>query len=129
MAYGFDHAHIKCRDPRKTAKWWADTFQAKLLPEIQASGGALFCPIEIGGVKVNITTPRAHELSAIVEGYAGPRYGLEHLGITTDNIDADLARLRAQGLKVFEVNETPRLKYAFVETPDNVRVELMQRLG
>jgi catechol 2,3-dioxygenase-like lactoylglutathione lyase family enzyme len=129
MAYGFEHAHIKCKDPRKTAKWWHDMFGAKILPEIQASGGALFCPIEIGGVKINITTPRQHELDSIVNGYSGSRYGLEHLGILTADIDGDLARLRAQGLKVYEVNDTPRLKYAFVETPDDVRIELMQRKG
>jgi catechol 2,3-dioxygenase-like lactoylglutathione lyase family enzyme len=129
MAYGFEHAHIKSRDPRKTAKWWADHFAARILPEIQASGGALFCPVEIGGVKINITTPRQHELSSIQEAYAGSHYGLEHLGITTEDIDADIARLRAQGLEVFEVNDTPTLKFAFVETPDGVRIELMQRKG
>lgn len=128
MAYGFEHVHIKSKDPRKTARWWADMFGAKVLPEAQASGGALFCPVEIGGVKINITTPRAYELDGISEGYAGTRYGLEHLGILTDDIDADLARLKEQGLEVFEVHEVPTLKFAFVETPDKVRIELMQRL-
>ncbi len=128
MAYGFDHAHIKCKDPRKTAKWWADNFGAKLLPEAQSPGGPLFCPIQIGGIKINITTPRPNETTTIAQGNVGPRFGLEHLGITTDNLDADLAKLKAQGLKVFEVHETPALRFAFVETPDNVRIELMQHM-
>ena len=127
MAYQVEHAHIKSTDPRKTAQWWADMFQAKILPEIQASGGALFCPVEIGDVKINITTPREHELDQMADGDAGPHYGLEHLGILTDDIDADLGRLREQGLEVFEVHETPKLKFAFVETPDKVRIELMQQ--
>ena len=38
MAHGFHHVHIKSPDPRKTAQWWADVFDAKLMPE----HGALF---------------------------------------------------------------------------------------
>ena len=129
MPYQFEHAHIKSTDPRKTARWWADMFEAKILPEIQASGGALFCPVEIGGVKINITTPRDHELDQMEEGYAGPRYGLEHLGILTEDIDADLARLREQGLEVFGVYESATHRFAFVETLDKMCVELVERVG
>jgi len=128
MPHQFEHAHIKSTEPRKTAMWWADMFGAKILPEIQASGGALFCPVEIGGVKINITTPRDYELDQMEEGYAGPRYGLEHLGILTEDIDTDLARLKEQRLEVFGVYESATHRFAFVETPDKVRVELMEKV-
>lgn len=126
MAHRFDHGHIKSRDPRRTAQWWADTFGAKLVPEF-SSGEVLFAPIEIGGVKINISRPSPAEATNTEEGSAAIHFGLEHLGLETDDLDADLERLRAQGLVVFEVRETPSMRIAFVETPDAVRVELMQR--
>jgi lactoylglutathione lyase len=128
MAHRFDHGHIKSRDPRRTAQWWADVFGAKLLPEF-GSGEVLFCPIEIGGVKINISRPSPAEAADMETGSAGLQFGLEHLGIETDDLDADLERLQAEGLSIFEVRETPAMKIAFVETPDAVRIELMQRKG
>jgi catechol 2,3-dioxygenase-like lactoylglutathione lyase family enzyme len=126
MAHRFDHGHIKSRDPRSTAQWWADTFGATLLPEF-GSGDVLFCPIVIGGVKINITRPAPAEAASMEPASAVPHFGLEHFGLETDDLDADLEKLRAQGLTVFEERETPTMKIAFVETPDTVRVELMQR--
>ena len=126
MAHRFDHGHIKSRDPRRTAQWWAHTFGAKLLPEF-GSGEVLFAPIEIGGIKINISRPSPAEAAKTEEGSAAIHFGLEHLGIETDDLDADLERLREEGLAIFEVRETPTMKIAFVETPDAVRVELMQR--
>ena len=127
MAHQFDHGHIKSRDPRKTAQWWAGMFGAKLLPEREV-GGTLFAPIEIGGVKINISSASAAEAEQMGEGSADVHFGLEHIGLQTDDLDADLARLREQGLQVFEVRKTPTMRIAFVETPESVRVELMQRM-
>jgi catechol 2,3-dioxygenase-like lactoylglutathione lyase family enzyme len=128
MAHRFDHGHIKSRDPQRTAQWWADAFGAKLLPEF-SSGEALFCPIEIGGVKINISRPGPAEAANMEAASAAGHFGLEHLGLETDDLDADLTRLRKDGLAVFEVRETPTSRIAFVETPDAVRVELMERKG
>jgi lactoylglutathione lyase len=128
VAHYYDHGHIKSRDPSKTAQWWADTFGAKLLPEFR-SGATLFAPIEIDGVKINISSPSAAEAGQMGEGDAAIHYGLEHIGLATDDLDADLARLREQGLEIFEVRDTPTMRIAFVETPESVRVELIQRTG
>ena len=128
MAHHFHHGHIKSRDPRKTAQWWADTFGAKLMPE-HGSGATLFAPIEIDGVLINISSPSEAEAEQMGEGDAAIHYGLEHIGLATDDLDADLARLREQGLEIFEVRDTPTMRIAFVETPESVRVELIQRTG
>jgi hypothetical protein len=110
------------------ARWWADTFGAKLLPET-GSGEVLFCPIEIDGFKINISSPSAAEAAQMDEGIVTGNFGLEHLGLTTDDLDADLATLRAQGLRIFDVRETPTMRLAFVETPENVRLEIIQHLA
>ena len=121
MACSFAHVHIKSRDPRKTAQWYVDMFGAQRLPDRDV-GGALFSPVEIGGVTINISNPRPEEVDRMAEGDAGLHYGLEHIGIYTDDLDADLARFKEQGLQIFERRET----IAFVEGPENVRIELMQ---
>jgi hypothetical protein len=128
MAHGFDHGHIKSQDPHKLAKWWADVFDAKLLPE-HGSGEVLFCPIEIGGVKINISSVGSADAAQMDEGIVTGNFGLEHLGLTTDDLDADLATLREQGLRIFDVRESPTMRMAFVETPENVRVEIIQHLA
>ena len=128
MAHGFDHGHIKSKDPHKLAQWWADVFDAKLLPE-HGSGEVLFCPVEIDGFKINISSPSAAEAAQMDEGIVTGSFGLEHFGLTTDDLDADLAKLREQGLRIFDVRESPTMRIAFVETPENVRIELIQHLA
>ena len=127
MAHEFHHGHIKSKDPSKTARWWAETFGAKVLEERNIHG-ALFAPVEISGVVINISTPIEEERDKMSEGDAGLRYGFEHIGLLTDDLEADLARIAEQGLEIFDVRESPQAKIAFVETPDKVRVELIQRL-
>lgn len=124
MAHGFHHIHIKSPDPRKTAQWWADVFEAKLLPERQ--GETLFCPVELDGVVINISSPSTGEAETMTQGTAAGNFGLEHLGLTTDDLDADIARLREHGLEIYVLRDTPTMRMAFVETPDNVRVEIIQ---
>ncbi len=68
MAHGFDHGHIKSKDPRKLAQWWADVFDAKLLPE-HGGGEVLFCPIEIDGFKINISSVSAADAAADGRGH------------------------------------------------------------
>ena len=126
MRHTFHHIHIKSEAPRETAKWWADMFQARILPEFHLEGEAFFCPIKISGVKINIATTRQHESGKVSDGYAGARFGLEHIGITTDDIQRDIMRLKEQGLQVFEIGEAQDLIFAYVEAPDDVRVELIQ---
>ena len=124
MAHGFHHVHIKSPNPRKTAQWWADVFDAKLVPEHGA-----FCPVELDGVLINISGVSAEEAETMAQGTAEGNFGLEHVGLTTDDLDADLARLREHGLEIFARRDTPTMRIAFVETPDNVRVEILQPLN
>lgn len=121
MAHGFHHVHIKSPNPRKTAQWWADVFGAKLMPE-----HGPFCPVELDGVLINISGVSPEEAETMAQGTAEGNFGLEHVGLTTDDLDADLARLREHGLEIYVLRDSPTMRMAFVETPDNVRVEIIQ---
>ena len=57
------------------------------------------------------------------------RLGLEHFGFVVDDIDSDMDRLAAAGIRVvLPITEVPgggRLSY--IEGPDDVLIELVQR--
>jgi catechol 2,3-dioxygenase-like lactoylglutathione lyase family enzyme len=54
---------------------------------------------------------------------------VDHLGFGVDDLDATLARMRNDGVKVTEEPRSladGRIKFAFIEGPDQVAIELIQ---
>ena len=124
MSHQFHHAHIKSKDPRASAAWWADMFGAEVLPETEF-GSMLFCPVRIGETVINITRPDPDEGTR--DAPTIPYYGLEHLGLITNDLDGDLARFEAQGLEIYERRPgAGGFEIAFVATPDGACLELLQ---
>ena len=124
MKFGMNHIHIKSDDPRTTAQWYVEKFGATVAGEAEM-GGTVTVRTDLGGVRVNITQASSESLPA---GSSDPHMGLEHFGIETDDIDAAMAELAGKGVKVLEgIRPLPNgMRIAFVEAPDNVRVEIMQ---
>ena len=57
-------------------------------------------------------------------------YGLEHVGIYTDDLAATLSRIEASGGRLLEHFVNPYgQKGAFVEGPEGVRLEITQKEG
>ena len=120
MAHRLHHIHIKSKDPRSSALWWADMFGATVLPEIEF-GSMLFTPVKLGDVQLSITTPAPGDDDEIADPQPLPHYGLEHVGILTDDLDADLARFASQGLEIYERRPgAGGFDIAFVAAPDGV---------
>jgi lactoylglutathione lyase len=65
------------------------------------------------------------------ENDARRRYGLEHFGIGTDDIDATVAALKGAGVRFREEirQARPNLRIAFFRGPDGELVELLERKG
>ena len=55
--------------------------------------------------------------------------GLEHFGLTVDNIDAAVAELKGKGVAFTMEPKTirPGVRIAFLTAPQNVSIELIQR--
>jgi lactoylglutathione lyase len=125
MASGFHHVHIKSKDPRASAAWWADMFGATVLPEIEF-GAMLFAPVELDGVRINITGHGEEEVSAMAEPQSIPYFGLEHLGILVEDLDAILERFAEQELPIYERRSgAGGYEIAYVASPDGVCLELL----
>jgi catechol 2,3-dioxygenase-like lactoylglutathione lyase family enzyme len=55
--------------------------------------------------------------------------GLDHFGLTVENIDAAVAELKAKGVPFTVEPKTirPGVRIAFLTAPQNVSIELLQR--
>ena len=129
MPFRINHIHLKSPDPEKTANWYVQAFNFKITSdEVRESFGDRFirCQSEDGGMAVNISGARRGE--TLGPGDAMPHEGLEHFGLDTADIEADIARLEALGAKKLEgpILNANGGRIAFIQAPDNVRLELIQ---
>jgi lactoylglutathione lyase len=128
MPFRINHIHLKAADPKKTADWYVTAFNFKIVADDVRSFGDRFirCQSEDGGMAVNISGARSGE--TLGPGDANPHHGLEHFGMDTDDIEADIARLEGLGAVKMEgpISMPNGGKIAFIKAPDNVRLELIQ---
>lgn len=120
MAFKINHLHLKTPDPAKTAKFYVDFTGAKVVSEqTRAEGGASF-RLDLGGVTLNVT-------DFLAEQKLEQHYGLEHIAIDTDNFAAEVARIKAAGIKILEERTLPDgRKVCFFEGPEGVRLEFLE---
>lgn len=127
MPFAINHIHLKAPDPKRTADWWVEAFNFTIVSDQVRDGGVRFiaCDSE-NGIRVNISgAPDGQSLST---GDAAVHGGLEHFGLDSTNLEADIERLTALGA---ELLEGPRgagpIRICFMKAPDDVRFELIQR--
>ena len=128
MSYSFNHVHLKSSDPGKTADWYVEAFGFEIVnDENPRPQGDRFIRCRTkDGVAINISGARTGELMG--EGDATAHWGLEHFGIEVDAIEAELKRLEGLGAEVLEgpTRTATGLSIAFIQAPDDVRIEVMQ---
>jgi len=129
MAYSINHVHIRSSDPHTSASWYEKHFGAKLVSEREVMPGTVTLSLEVEGpVRLNISSKPAgsSDERAVAELH---RLGLEHFGFHTENLAADLERLKKEDVRVVlpltEVVGGTLL--AYIEGPDDVLIELVQR--
>lgn len=129
MPFRINHIHLKAADPRRTAEWYEQAFLFKIVSDETRVFGDRFirCMSEDGGMAVNISGARTDE--RLGPGDASAHHGLEHFGFDSEDLEADIRRLQGLGARLLEgpieVPRGPRI--AFMQAPDDVRVELIQR--
>jgi lactoylglutathione lyase len=81
----------------------------------------------LGGQKILIAPTHPHDPMAPAPAF--PYYGLEHIGLTADNVDAACEELRRKGADVAmgPLTRSAGLRLAFVRGPEGIMVELVQR--
>ena len=131
MAYRINHIHLKSPDPRRTADWYVNAFGFSITSDETRVFGDRFirCASPDGGVNVNISGARTGE--TLGPGDATPHHGLEHFGLDSTDIEADIHRLESLGARKLEgpINMPNGGRIAFLRGPDDTRLELVQMPG
>ena len=126
--YKINHIHIKSTDPEKDANWFINAFNFEIISDEVRSVGDRFimCQSE-DGFRVNISGERTNE--KLGPSDPDPHFGLEHFGLASKNLEDDISRLESMGATLQEGPiEMPGIRIAFLKTPGNVRVELIQKV-
>ena len=116
---GAHHIHLRALDPGAVLKWYADALGGtigKLKDRIDG--------IDYGGIWV-----------LVQKGESEPSAGhaIDHLGFRPVNVDAAVAALKAKNVKVtteprpLTLPSGATMRLAFIESPEGVRIELVQR--
>jgi catechol 2,3-dioxygenase-like lactoylglutathione lyase family enzyme len=124
--YTYDHIHLRTRNPRATIQYYQDMFDAQPVESVQSDGKPRVdlnlngLTIFIAEVPVNADIPTAP---------AQPYIGLDHLGLRVDDLDAAAAELKRRGARFIVEPRTirPGVRIAFIQGPDDVRIELLER--
>ncbi len=119
-----DHLHLRSPDPERTARFYVDVLGAGDAGSAQVRG-VLRRMVELGGLKIFIeevpaTTPSPPP---------APFMGLEHIGFSVDDIDAVAATLAEHGVPLIGGIQQvrPGICVAFIEGPERVRIEVLER--
>lgn len=119
-----DHVHLRSPDPGTAARFYVDVLGARDAGRTQVRG-VLRAVVELGGLNLFIeqvpaTTPSSPP---------APFIGLEHIGFSVDDLDGLEAALNSHGVKLLGSIEQvrPGVRVAFIEGPDKVRIEMIER--
>lgn len=126
MSWQYDHTHFKCADEEKTAVFFKDNFGAKEVARVVVNGMPIIT-LEIGGCWYNFSPKRANETVDTSTGTV--RHGVYHVAFKTKDLDAEAAKMKSRGVKFTQDVKplNPAGKFAFIEGPDGISVELLQR--
>lgn len=122
--FAMDHVHLRSPDPVRTADFYVEMFGARPVGRMQ-NGAALRVMLDLGGLPLFIEQVPPGTASPP----APPFLGVEHIGLRVQDMDAAVAELRRKGAEFVVEPNSPRpgVKLAFMQAPDGVRIEILQR--
>ncbi len=125
IKFNWEHIHLRSPDPEATAAWYRDKLGAEVIKSTQPDGSARI-DLNLAGQKVFIAKALPGKAG---EAPSSPYLGLDHFGLTVDDIKGAVAALKAKGV-TFTMDVTtnrPGVQIAFLTAPESVSIELIQR--
>ena len=123
--FTWEHVHLRTPDPEATAGWYHDKLGADVIRTKNADGSTRI-DLNLSGQKIFIAMADPAKAG---EAPSSPYMGLDHFGMTVDDIEGAVAELKAKGV-VFTMDPReirPGTKIAFLTAPQNVSIELIER--
>jgi 4-hydroxyphenylpyruvate dioxygenase-like putative hemolysin len=120
--YKFEHLHLVSADPEKTAQFYEKFFGAQRLWKKEVDGKVAIST-KMEGIRFSIIEHKGTDKLAPTN-----TTGIDHLGITTDDIYSSVATLKAAGVKFHTEPYVigPGITVSYLWGPDNVLVELYE---
>jgi len=124
----FDHIHLISEDPQAAASWYVDKLGGEIIRSHEVHGAPQYhlafddITIIIRGARMGEQPLRKH----------GLEWGTDHFGFhVPGDFDFFCDNLKKKGVKftVDPMDFSPSLRIAFIEAPDGVSIELLQRKG
>jgi catechol 2,3-dioxygenase-like lactoylglutathione lyase family enzyme len=124
--FAFHHLHLRSRNAMATAQYFQKMFDAKIIESVQSDGQPRI-DLDINGLPVYIAKVPAE--TEMPDSPAVPHLGLDHFGFRVSNLDEVAAELKRRGAKFFIEPHAirPGSRIAFVQGPENIRIELVER--
>jgi lactoylglutathione lyase len=121
MILKIDHIHFYSGDIEKMAAYFRDVFGATEISRDERS-----IRMDVKGSPLNIMTldPKTEQFET-----GKNRRGLDHIGFLVKDIEAMLEEMKKKGVRIStDLKVLPGgAKMAFVDGPEGIRIELMER--
>jgi lactoylglutathione lyase len=126
MSWQYDHTHFKCSDYEKTVAFFKENFGAKEVTRWENKGMPIVT-VQMGGLSYNFSPRRSNE--TVDARTDTVHYGVYHIALQTADLVAEVAKMKQRGVKVTQDvgQANPKTKFAFIEGPDGISIELLQR--
>lgn len=111
---GIGGVFFKARDVGATNTWYA-----RVLGFAPTAHGVMFPPLPEGGLTI-------WSSFAADTTYFAPSEGPMMLNLVVDDLDAVLARVRAEGVEVLGTQDESYGRFAWIMDPDGLKLELWQ---
>ena len=123
--YTWEHIHLRSPDPAGTAAWYQDKLGAEVIRTPQPDGSTRI-DLNLSGQKVFIAKADPTHTGGAPQS---PYMGLDHFGMTVDDIQTAVAELKGKGVAFTMEPKTirPGVTIAFLTAPQGVSIELIQR--
>ena len=122
-----DHIHLIAEDIEKTVQWYCRVLGAKVTFQGEFSGSKVYY-LDVAGMTF-IVFGRLENEEEPTPGTPAPKLGVDHFGFAVGDIGQAIEELRANGIKILKEPTTvrPGLRIAYIEGPDQIRIELSER--
>lgn len=124
-----DHIHLIAADVEATRQWYVRVLGARIAFQGSYRGSTVYY-LDIAGTTF-VVFGKLENDAAPVPGTVAPKTGVDHFGFSVGNLTETLAELRDLGVRILEgpVLVRPGLQIAYIEGPDQIRIELCERNG
>ncbi len=124
----FDHIHLISEDPHAAAAWYAEKLGGTITDRLEIHGAPQLI-LTFFGVTIVIRGRRPGEEPCENKGL---QWGTNHFAFRVDgDFDGFCDNVRKKGVTFIldPVDFTPTVRIAYIEAPDSVTIELLQKIG